>query len=481
MTISFGGLATGFDTTALITGLMELERKPLIRYESDKIYFNNRLSAYQEFNTTLTSLLSKAGSLDSSSELQPQKATLSKDDFFSASASSTAKAGTYQVKAISLAQVEKRVSDAAQFADTATTLYKTGTLVVTANGKNTNVTIDSENNTLIGIAQAINDAGAGVTATVINDGAASNPYRLVLTANSIPTTIPDYDGADDIAGNGDDETDISLDTSGLNSAGGAAFNPTFTGVVQEAQKAHIQVDTIDIYSSSNTFSEAISGVTLTMDAADNGATATTVTVKLDKETLKGNISAFVADYNKVMGYITGQSTYGDSQAGILSGDASLRQIKGRLQSLLTTQIKGSGSISSLAQLGIETQKDGTIKINDSTLSTAIDNNLDSVVKLFAGEGTGSSAVEGIATKFNSYLSSITNSTNGFLAGRKTSNTNTIRRIDSNILRLEQRLEKREESLQKQFSALEQLVSTFNSQSEFLTQQISMLSSLWSKK
>jgi flagellar hook-associated protein 2 len=480
MTISFGGLATGLDTSALIEGLLEVERQPLVRLEADKVYFNNRLSAYSEFNSTLTSLLSKAGSLDSASELQPQAATLSKDDFFSATAASTATTGTYQLKAFSLAQVEKQVSDAGQFADKSTTLYKTGTLVVTANGESTEITIDTKNNTLAGIAQAINDADAGVTATVISDGAASNPYRLVLTADSIPDTVPDYDGADDIAGNGDDETDISLDTSGLNSAGGADFNPTFS-VVQEAQQAHIQVDTVDIYSSSNTFTEAISGVTLTMDAVDNGATSTTLSVKLDKEELQGNISSFVSDYNKVMSYITGQSTYGNTEAGILSGDASLRQVKARLQSLLTTRIAGSGSINTLAELGLETQKDGTVKINDSTLSAAIDDDLDSVVKLLAGEGSGSAAIDGIATKFSDYLTDITNSTDGFLAGRKASNTSTIKRIDSDIQRLEQRLEKREESLQKQFSALEQLISTFNSQSDYLSQQMSMLSSLWSKR
>lgn len=480
MTISFGGLATGLDTESMIQSLMDIERQPEVRLESDKVYFNNRLSAYSDFNSTLTSLLSKAGSLDSASELQPQEATLSKDDFFSATASSTATAGTYQLKAFSLAQIEKQVSDEGQFADKSTTLYKTGTLVVTANGKSTNVTIDAENNTLAGIAQAINDADTGVTATIISDGATSNPYRLVLTADSIPGTLPDYDGADDIAGNGDDETDVSLDTSGLDSEGGAVFNPTFS-VVQEAQQAHIQVDTVDIYSTSNTFTEAISGVTLTLDAADNAATSTTLSVKLDKGELQGNISSFVSEYNKVMNYITSQSTYGNTEAGILSGDASLRQIKGRLQSLLTTQIKGSGSINTLAELGLATQKDGTIKINDSTLSAAIDEDLDSVVKLLAGEGSGATAIDGIVTKFSDYLTDITSPTGGFLAGRQASNTSTIKRIDSSIEHLEQRLEKREESLRRQFNALEQLISTFNSQSDYLTQQLSMLSSLWSNK
>ncbi len=104
------------------------------------------------------------------------------------------------------------------------------------------IAIDAENNSLEGMMQAINDADAGVTASIINDGT-SSPYRLVLTADEVAQAV-------------------TLDTSGL--AGGTYANPAFTET-QTGQKAHVRVDGIDIYGTANSVKEAIPGVTLDLD------------------------------------------------------------------------------------------------------------------------------------------------------------------------------------------------------------------------
>lgn len=467
--ISFNGLATGLDTSALVEALMEIERQPIARLEADKNYFSSKLSVLKEFDSKLTSFLSNVEDLDISSELQPKNAALSSDDYFSVSATSNATAGNYQLKAYTLAQVEKLYSEG--FADTDTTNFKTGTLSLTVDGTVTDITIDDENNTLTGIAGAINSANAGVTATIINDGTASTPYRLILTSDEVPDTIPDY---------GASETSISMDTSGLDSIDGTPFNPTFT-VSQQAQQGRITVDNIDIYSNSNTYTNAIPGVTITLTDADAGAATTTLTVSLDEAALKGKISTFVSGYNDVMSFITSQSTQGDSTAGILNADSGLNIIKRQLQSLLTTRIWGSGSLRSLSELGLETQNDGTLKIDDSTLTNAIQNDMDSVVKLMVGEGSVSTGVKGIAMRFQEFLDDLTDTSSGFLAGRKKSTNSTLKRIDRDIERIELRLGKKEETLLRQFTALEELISAMNSQSDYLSQQMEMMNNLWSKK
>ncbi len=138
--------------------------------------------------------------------------------------------------------------------------------------------------------------------------------------------------------------------------------------------------------------------------------------------------------------------------------------------MLVTSVNGSGNIQSLSQLGLETQRDGTLTIDSSTLETAISTDLESIEKLLAGED----GVEGISSQFISYLEDITDSVDGLLPSRKDSSDREIRRLDQNILNMEARMDKREETLRAQFYSLETLVSAMNQQSAFLTQQLSQL-------
>ncbi|MEZ4598765.1 MAG: flagellar filament capping protein FliD [Syntrophotaleaceae bacterium] len=452
MAISFGGLATGLDTTSLIKQLMEAERRPLSRLETDKAFFSARLSALAKFEDKLDGFLSKIEDLDSVTELQAKKATLSSEDFFAATADSDALPGSYQVEVVDLAQVQKSVSQGVS-SKTANS-FGTGSLTLTVGSEApVSITIDAESNSLEGIMTAINEADAGVTAAIINDGTAS-PYRLVVTGNDIATGF-------------------SLDFSAL--AGGVeGYEPPALATTQNAQQAHIRVDGIDIYSDSNTLSEAIPGVSLDLSKAEEG-TLTNLTVKLDEDSIKGLIKDFVSGYNDVVSFVTSQSKSEGGSAGILVGDSGLNNIKRRLQSLLTTQ--AGGSITSLSQLGLETQKDGTLQIDDATLSDAIKSNLSGVTELLVGN----ESVDGIATRFKNYLEDITDNTDGFYAGRKESIERNVKRIEKGIERMEMRLEKREQNLYDQFNALEQLISGMNSTSSYLSAQLESLENLWSYK
>lgn len=449
MAISFGGLATGLDTNNIIKQLMNAERAPLVRLEADKTWMNNRLSAFTELDARLKSFSSAITNLGDKDQLQQRSVTTSSSDYFTATVSQTAALNTsYQVDVVALAQVEKDYSDTGYASKTDQT-FGAGTITINVNGTDQTVNITSGvNNSLDGIMQAINDAGIGVSASIINDGDPTNPYRLTITGDNVGEALT-----------------ITDDTVGLG---------TFTES-QTASQAHILLDGLDIYSSSNTITEAIPGVTLNLVKAD-ATVSTTVSVALDNSSIKGKINAFATGYNDVISFISSQSTIGDTAGGVLGGDSGINSMKRHLQDWLTTQFSNSGAFGSISELGLETQKDGTIKVNDTVLSAAIDTNIDSVVSLL----TGPNGNDGIAATFQSYLDSQTSSTQGMLAGRKDNIDSGISRIDDRIAQMERRLAKREETMRKQFNAMEQLVSVMNAQSSFLTQQLSSLDNLWKR-
>ena len=448
MAITFGGLATGLDTNTIVSELMALERRPLQTLEIDKAWFEKREAAYESFDSTLGSFLTKIENLGSSDDLRQKTVSSSSDENFTVTADTDALVGTnYEIEVVSLAQVQKNVSQG--YTDKSANEFGTGELTLTVGAETpVTITIDETNNSLEGIMQAINDADIGVNAAIINDGTA-DPYRLTLSGENVATTF-------------------SL-TSSLT---GGTYDPFSLTETQAAAQAHIRVDTIDIYSDSNVIDEAIPGLKLDLLSAEVGKT-TNISVSLDEGAVKSQIESFVSGYNGVMEFISSQAPSEGTAGGILSGEANINSVKRRLQGLLTTFIENSGSLSALSELGMKTQKDGTLELDSDVLSKAISENMESVEKLLVGEGE----TEGIAVKFQDYLEGITNSIDGIAAANKKSTEATVSSIDDRMQQMEARLAKREETMRFKFNSLELLISGMNSQSNYLTQQMDMLNSM----
>ncbi len=454
MAITFGGLATGLDTNAIISGLMQVERLPLSRLETDKVWMNSRLAAFKEFDSALNTFLTGAESLSDRDQYFQKTPSLSSDDFFSATVSDEALGNSqYNIEVQSLALVQKSHVDAS-FSSETDLIFSAGDIDITVDGEVHTISITAENASLEGIATAIKDADIGVVAGIVNDGSDTNPYRLTLTGTDVAKAF-------------------TIDASGVD---GTEAIGTMTNY-QDANSALIEVDGISITSTSNTITDAIEGVTLNLLKSEIGTT-TSLSIENDNSAITNNINAFVKGYNEVVSFVTGQSTLGESDAGVLAGDSGLNAIKRNLQDLLTTVTDNSGSFKALSQLGLETQKDGTLVINSGTLSSAIESDLEGVISLLAGEEDGDG---GIATQFEDYLSLLTDSTQGIYAGRQQSISSNINRIDNNITLMEMRLEKREETMRNQFNSMEILVSSLNAQSDFLSQQMESISQLSSNK
>ncbi len=449
MALTMGGLSTGLDTNSIIDSLMQVQRQPIDRLEAQKTEQNERLEAFKSFDGKLDTLLTKVDKLEASRDLVSRSAELSSDSYASASAASSAVPGTYEIKVGQIAQVEKSVFQGV--ADKDTTTFGTGTLTLNndALGAAVSVTIDGTNNTLEGIRDAINaqNADHGVSASIVNDGSGS-PYRLVLTGDSVA------------------ESNIALDASGL--SGGAALPAVDPAVSRSAQQAVIQVDGITITSNTNTLSEAIPGVTLELTHADAGfdplapdwdsVTASTLTVDTDSDAVQAKVEEFVSAFNDVIKAAEDEN---------IAGDSGIRAIMRNLRSKLIDSSGGSG----MFQLGVSTAKDGTLSIDSSKLTEMIGSDIAAVESLLAGDGV----TEGVADKVKSSLQSFTNVTTGFLAGRQKSIDNSVRRIDKEIERGEDRLSQIEQRLVEKFAALETLVGSLNAQSSYLTQQMAALS------
>lgn len=240
------------------------------------------------------------------------------------------------------------------------------------------ITINSTNNTLAGLRDAINAASAGVTASIINDGSATAPYRLIITSNI-----------------GGTAGQITLNANGL--SGG--MTPTFS-TMQTAQDASLTLGegdgAITITKGSNTITDLISGVTLNLKSADTDKTVT-VDIKSNSSAAKQAIRDFVEQYNNLIDYIGPQFQYNatTNTAGTLFADSRLRSILSDLRSKISNPISGlDQTIKVMSQIGITSTTNDKLQINETDLDDALANNLSSVKKLFAkvGEASNGSVV-----------------------------------------------------------------------------------------
>jgi len=445
MAISIGGLASGIDTNSLIDALMEAERLPLYRMEDDRNELNSRLNSFKKLDGHMGNLLEAVEKLATSEELLSRKSEQSSEEYFATTAGSEAQPGNYEVKVLSLAQVEKVVYQGV--ADKDAELFTSGTVNLQVGG-NAPIALATADNTLDGIMEAINALeDPGITASIVNDGSGT-PYRLVLTGDSVQ------------------DDNITIDASGV--SGGTGF-PTVE-LTRSASQAQIEVDGISIVSDSNTISGAIPGITFDLTKADEvldpaDATTTTLTVGTDEEAIVAKVEDFVDDFNDILSFLSYDG---------LSGDSAARSVKRSLQNLLTNVDGGTGVYQSLSTLGIETdERTGDLVIDSTALKDMIENNLDDFETFWTGD-------TGFAGRFVDYLEGATDSIDGLYAGRKKSTEASVSRIDDSISSMLLRLEKRESILVGQFSAMEQLVSTMNSQSNYLAQQMSIMASMGSK-
>ena len=449
-TISFSGLATGMDTSSIVSQLMALERAPEKLMTAQKTKMQNQVSAYNALSSALTSLQSLMAGMNSADTFAAKSASVADSSVATATATSAAQAGTHTLKVTSLARSQTLVSESSTnsgyTSDTAKN-FGTGTITI-ANAADplhpVTVNITATNNSLQGIASAINASGANVTASVVNDGSGT-PYRLAII--------------------GKDTGTYSV-TSGL--TGGTYDAPTFAEKVAASQ-AIFQLDGIDMTRTTNTVANALPGISLNLQGQTDSS-GTTITIGNDTAAVTTKINNFVSGYNSVMNLINQDTAYDPTTktAGVLFGDSTIRTVLDSIQTVLTNRLPGAtGSFSSLADIGITTDKyTGILSADSSKLSSALSSDFNSVTSLFT-QNTGTFGLAqnqyGIAEQFNKQIDSLTHfysgtGSSGIISTRIHGLNDSMTNIDNQIAAMEVRMTSMEANLNAQFTAMEQLVS-----------------------
>lgn len=449
-TISFSGLATGIDTRSIVTQLMALERAPEKILTNQKTRMQSQVDAYNQISSALSSLKTLMAGMNTDSTFTAKTVSVGDSSVTGATASGTAMAGSHILRVTSLARSQTLVSDSSTlggYASQTDQSFGTGTITITdtTGGKSpVAVTIDGTNNSLQGIAAAINSSGANVTASVINDGSGT-PYRLAII--------------------GKDTNTYSI-SAGL--TGGTYDTPAFNQKIA-ASNAVFQLDGIDMTRTTNTVNDAIPGVTLNL-LKPNDPAETTITVGNDTSAITKKINDFVSSYNSVMSLINQYTSYDQKtkKAGVLLGDSTIRSVIDTIQTTLTSQVAGlADGFKSLAEIGIKSDKTtGVLSVDSSTLSSALNSNFDDVVSLFTRNG-GTAGLDleeyGKAEQFNKqvdllihFYSGAENS--GIISTRIHGLNDRMTNIDNQIAAMEVRLVSMEKSMTAQFTALEQLIS-----------------------
>ncbi|WP_312172786.1 flagellar filament capping protein FliD [Stutzerimonas kunmingensis] len=461
------GIGSGIDIDSIVASMVAAERAPketqLATLEKKT---TTQITAVGALKGAISDFQTALGALNKPELFQARSATSSKSDLVGVTASTTAGAGSYQLEVKSLASSSKVALAAIPNTAEAPARFTSGTFEVSLgvpgippepNTKESfSVTIDENNNTLAGVRDAINTAGIdmGVSATIVTDEYGS---RLVLSSSKTGA------GRDiTVTATGADEPEL-IGLSALNFDGTSGTGKD-ARVLTSAQSAELYVDGLKVISETNKVDGAIEGVTLDLKAKTVANEPLTIAVAEDKAGVKKQIQSFVDSYNKLIGVINAQTkvtSVGEDKApvaGALVGDATARTLLNTIRNELVN-VQGDGALRALTDIGITTQKDGTLAIDSTKLDKAMAGNFGELSGLFTGD-------KGLASRLDAKLKPYTE-TGGILEQRNKAMTETITKIDDQKEALTRRITSLQERLYKQFNAMDLLVGQLSNTSSSL--------------
>jgi flagellar hook-associated protein 2 len=438
--ISAPGVGSGLDVNSIVSQLMAIERQPLNRLESSKRDLEVQFSAFGKLKSALTSFQSALGDLKTVNAFEVHKAETSDETAFTATADSSAAPGSNDIRVVSLADAHKMGSQA--IADTdSTTLGRAGqSMTFTVNGNA--FTVDGGGMSLSQLKDAINDApdNTGVAATIISENSGS--HRLVLTSSETGNA-----NAIELSVSRNLERDLGL--SDIN-------DPT-------QLDAELLVDGLySVSRSSNTISDAISGITLNLLAE----TSSDVQLKVSRDTgaVTESVQAFVDAFNELKTTIDGLSGEGND----LEADNTLRSIENQIQAVFNTPPSAlNGGFTHLSEVGVSFQRDGKLSLDSGALQKAIDSDFAGMAEVFAHDD------QGYLFRVDTLIGNIVQA-DGLIDSRQDGLNSSMDRVDRRIEDMAYRLELREQRLLDQFNTLDTLMAQLQGTSAFLSQQLAAL-------
>ncbi|MBS0543658.1 MAG: flagellar filament capping protein FliD [Proteobacteria bacterium] len=469
MGLTASGLGSGLDVTGLVSQLMSIERKPLTTLATKEASFQSKLSAFGQVKGSLSALQTAAKALNDPAKFAATKATVGTDAGFSASTGSAAAAGSYAVTVEQLARTQRVATNAtASFvpadgrSEPKTLEIRFGKVIDGAfvagesvdgtftQGAGETKTLAFKGSTIEELRDAINQGDLGVNASLIDNGTAK---QLVISSKST--------GAEQAFSIGG--------TVGLSYDPAAPTASASTYRVQTAQDARVNIDGITVTRSSNTISNAIDGVTLTL--AKETTTPGDLTVTADYSGARSAIDAFVKAYNDAQSTLKNLTAYNadTKTAATLTGDSTARGIQNQLRNLVGGVLSGLGDTKRLSDIGLTFDKDGKLAADGSKLDAALKDPARNVAAFFTGDGSVKGLAATVADGLKNYLDS-----DGLLAGRTDGINASIKAIAKQREALQLRLDNVEKRYTAQFTALDSVISSMTQTSTYLSQQLSRL-------
>jgi len=445
MGISLSGLGSGFDWQSMIDQLRQVEvQQKVAPLNAQKAKQQDRLSAWQSLGGKLSALKSAIDDLKDSSDfnvykptLKSSSSTVTAESLLSATAGTSAGKGSYDIIISELAKGDRLESSGAAFTSLTTTGVVTGQLTV--NGQTT-AALDGMDLTQVRDAiNALNSgtSATGVTASILQvDGGTSPTYRLLLASDKTGLT------------------DGNVTTAGS--------SLTFAEK-QASQDASLTVNGTTVTRSTNSISDMIPGVTLTLNKKDP---TTTITVDVDKDStaIEGKVQKFIDAYNDVTSFINKQSTYTEgtkTTGGPLFGDTTMKAIKNKLQSAVLSA--RSPSDEALSSVGITFASDNTLSLNSTKFQEALKSDFSDTTSLFNSFG------EALSTSLKSYTDSI----DGTLTLQQKTIQSSMDSLDKRVANTQAKIERTMALLTNQFIKMDSAVGQMQSQSSYLSAQLGL--------
>ncbi len=434
---SVDGIVSGLNTTSLIDAIVTAQRVTVNVMEAHQEEFELQREAVAGVKNRLVELTDAIGQMGTAEEFVAYSVAGNSAQY-TLTAGAGATPGSYSIQVERLATAQSTSSQG--FNDPNASVLGTGTVTLTtAQGVQTDVTVDASNNSLTGLAAELNEID-GISAYVLDTGAAIDRYRLIVQGEGT--------GA---------QNAFTLDTSAL--AGGTALTLNNDIAAVDAQ---LKIGGVTVLSGSNTLTDVVPGLTIELHAA--GASADTATVALDTDETRAKLEAVIEAYNSALGYYAQMSVYNTTEdiRGPLFGESTTRRAIEDLGGMIANAYPVPGTdLRSLAELGVSTGRDGTLTLDTAAFNKAFEADPDSVTALLTDK-TGPLAQ--ISTRIEElYVDAET----GSLIARDESLQSMIEDLDEQIATAELRIEDQAQRLRDQFNAMEMLLGQIQSTQSYL--------------
>lgn len=457
--INFSGLGSNIDFSMIRDAIISDRTQPITQLQTRSASLGSRSSGLKQLNGLLANLTSAAKALTDTTLGTGRTSSSSDSSVVTASTTTTAATGSIGLNVGRLATTLTQASTS--FPSTSAGLIAGGATTATFElrkggaSTGTAITIDSTNDSLEGLRDAINSANAGVTASIVDISGDGTQNQLVLTSKKTGAA-----GRVQLVETTATGTDASLNLRSLNPPGAVG---DFS-----ALDAQLTINGLTITRSTNTISDAIAGVTFSLKKT--GAATVEVTQASD---ISDHLETFADAYNSVQSFISTQYKQ-DSEGkatGVLSGDSTLRMVQNQLRDTLNSvSTDNGGSLTSLADLGLGRDENGQLTFDREALSSKLESSLGDVKSLLFGSTPGTGLFNSINTSFGNLSDDVTGVVQTAINGYQSS----IKTINQSILEQTRRISELKDSLTLQFARVDAAIGQINGQGTALTSIIESL-------